>query len=137
VLANTEQPSNLQDSSIIPLINVVFLILIFLIITGQLMESDIVDVDIPESLSESIPPEEPLTLIVTVDNEIYFENTRVDSSEIRERIEDSWVENTNTPPDVLIKADGKLPVSSLQPILESLREAQLQKVTIATLQRTS
>jgi len=137
VLANTEQPSNLQDSSIIPLINVVFLILIFLIITGQLMESDIVDVDIPESLSESMPPEEPLTLIVTVDNEIYFENTRVDSSEIRERIEDSWVENTNTPPDVLIKADGKLPVSSLQPILESLREAQLQKVTIATLQRTS
>ncbi len=137
MLANTEQPSNLQDSSIIPLINVVFLILIFLIITGQLMESDIVDVDIPESLSESIPPEEPLTLIVTVDNEIYFENTRVDSSEIRERIEDSWVENTNTPPDVLIKADGKLPVSSLQPILESLREAQLQKVTIATLQRTS
>ena len=137
MLANTEQPSNLQDSSIIPLINVVFLILIFLIITGQLMESDIVDVDIPESLSESMPPEEPLTLIVTVDNEIYFENTRVDSSEIRERIEDSWVENTNTPPDVLIKADGKLPVSSLQPILESLREAQLQKVTIATLQRTS
>ncbi|MCY4657981.1 MAG: biopolymer transporter ExbD [Gammaproteobacteria bacterium] len=137
MLANTEQPSNLQDSSIIPLINVVFLILIFLIITGQLMESDIVDVDIPESLSESIPPEEPLTLIVTVDSEIYFENARVDSSEIRERIKDSRDENTNTPPDVLIKADGKLPVSSLQPILESLREAQLQKVTIATLQRTS
>ena len=136
MLFSTPQRSEFQDSSIIPLINVVFLILIFLVIAGQIKSSELFAVDLPESISQSTPAEEVLTLIVNEQSGLILENELVQLDEIAQKISDAKVGSDWSQMDLLVKIDGRLMVTELRPILMELKSAGLQKVSIATLQET-
>lgn len=134
MLFSSPQRNEFQDSSIIPLINVVFLILIFLVIAGQIKSSELFEVDLPESISESTPAEEVLTLIVSDQSKLVFENELVELSEITAKVSNARTERNLDEADVLVKVDGSLMVTELRPVLAQLRAAGLHKVSIATLQ---
>ena len=134
MLFNSPQQKEFQDSSIIPLINVVFLILIFLVIAGQIKSSELFEVDLPESISQSTPAEEVLTLIVNEQTKLVFENEIVELNEITTKVSDARSDRNTYDADVLVKVDGSLMVTELRPILAQLKAAGLQKVSIATLQ---
>ena len=123
-----------QDSSIIPLINVVFLILIFLVIAGQIKSSELFEVELPESISQSTPAEEVLTLIVNDQSKLVFENELVALNEITAKVADARTDRNSYEADVLVKVDGNLMVTQLRPILAQLKAAGLHTVSIATLQ---
>ena len=134
MLFNSPQQKEFQDSSIIPLINVVFLILIFLVIAGQIKSSELFEVDLPESISQSTPAEEVLTLIVNEQTKLVFENELVELNEITTKVSDARSDRNTYDADVLVKVDGSLMVTELRPILAQLKAAGLHKVSIATLQ---
>ena len=136
MLFSTPQRREFQDSSIIPLINVVFLILIFLVIAGQIKSSELFTVDLPESISQSTPVEEVLTLLVNEQSGLILENELVELNEIAQKISDAKMVSDSNQLDLLVKIDGRLMVTELRPILMELKSAGLQKVSIATLQET-
>ena len=121
-----------QDSSIIPLINVVFLILVFLIIAGQIANSDVYQVEIPQSLSQSDPKHEVLVLIINTDSQMFLDNEAVEMNELTGMLEKR--SQATLEPQVLIKADAGLLVADLRPILAKLKAAGLTRVSMATLQ---
>lgn len=135
MLFRTGEKSTFQDSSIIPLINVVFLILIFLIIAGQIKSSELFEVDLPESVSDSTPAEEVLSLIVNSQREVIFENELIDVDELSGKVAESRKDLSPDQANVLLKIDGRLMVSELRPVLAQLKSSGLQKISIATLQR--
>lgn len=134
MLFNSPQRNEFQDSSIIPLINVVFLILIFLVIAGQIKSSEVFEVDLPESISQSIPAEEVLTLMINDQSKLVFENELVELDEIAEKVSGARADKSSYDVDVLVKVDGSLMVTELRPVLARLKAAGLHKVSIATLQ---
>lgn len=136
MLFSTPQRRDFQDSSIIPLINVVFLILIFLVIAGQIKSSELFAVDLPESISQSTPAEEVLTLLVNEQSKLILENELVELDEIAQKISDTKIGTDSNQLDLLLKIDGRLMVTELRPILRELKSAGLQKISIATLQET-
>lgn len=129
-----DSPRTHGDNAVIPLINVVFLILIFLVITGQITNSDVYKVELPESVSQSTPPDITQTLIVNEERQLYLNNQATNLSELPDRLRELDDVSQITDIKLLIKADAGLPVSDLRPVLTSLREAGLQRVLIATIQ---
>ena len=117
----------------IPLINVVFLMLAFFMILGQIERSDAVRLDPPDSLSLEVQGDYAATLLITAQQSLYLNDRPLRreqlSSEIR-RILQAAADPQNV--RVLVKADATLPATELRLVLARLRTAGLLRVSLAT-----
>ena len=125
--------AQMQDNSMIPLINVVFLMLAFFMILGQIERSDAVRLDPPESLSREARGEYTATLLVTGRQSLYLNDQALRSEQLAREIR-RLIETSADPQvvRVLVKADATLPASDLRRILARLRAAGLLRVSLAT-----
>lgn len=117
----------------IPLINVVFLMLAFFMILGQIESSDAVRLDPPESHSLEVQGEYTATLLVTERQSLYLNDQALRSEQLAGEIR-RLLETSADPQGVrvLVKADATLPASDLRRILARLRAAGLLRVSLAT-----
>lgn len=122
-----------QDNSMIPLINVVFLMLAFFMILGRIEGSDAVRLDPPESLSRQAQDEYTATLLVTERMSLYLDDRPLPMERVEEEIR-RVLESSTDPQDVrvLVKADASLPANDLRQALARLRAAGLLRVSLAT-----
>ena len=122
-----------QETSMIPLINVVFLMLAFFMILGQIEPPDAVPLDPPESLSREVQGEYAATLLVAANQALYLDNRRLDAGQLAGEIR-RLLETAADPQSVrvLVKADGSLPATELREVLALLRAGGLLRVSLAT-----
>ena len=122
-----------QDNSMIPLINVVFLMLAFFMILGRIEGSDAVRLDPPESLSRQFQAEYTATLLVTERLSLYLDDRPLRLERVAEEIR-RVLDSAADPQEVrvLVKADASLPASDLRQVLARLRAAGLLRVSLAT-----
>lgn len=126
--------SNSSDDNMIPLINVVFLMLIFFMIAGQISKTDALETVPPESVNDrKLSDGESIDLLVSADGRVFIGDQSVARDELTEvlsqRVE--RVEDVNRL-TVRIKADADLPVTELKPLLSRIREAGLVKASLIT-----
>lgn len=117
----------------IPLINVVFLMLAFFMILGQIESSDAVRLDPPDSLSLEVQGDYAATLLITAQQSLFLNDRPLRreqlAGEIR-RILDTAADPQSV--RVLVKADAALPATELRLVLARLRTAGLLRVSLAT-----
>ena len=130
------QKAGLQDSAVIPLINVVFLILIFLVITGQITNTEPDGFSYPESISVLEPTDPPLQLLITSSKQLYLNGEPINMNELREIIKPRLTNIRSSEELLFLRADAQLLVNELRSLLSELKAMGLQKITIATLQRS-
>ncbi len=121
------------DDGVIPLINVVFLMLIFFMIAGQIQRSDAVAITPPNSISEIKKVEEPYIVLMRFDGALYFQDQPLEQQQLVEEL--SRLLTTTEQPDqikLLVKADAQLPVDKLKSLLKVLKSSGLQHVSLAT-----
>lgn len=121
------------DDGVIPLINVVFLMLIFFMIAGQIQRSDAVAITPPNSVSESKNIEEYYTVLMRSDGALYFQDQPIDQQQLAAEL--SQLLATAEQPDqikLLVKADAQLPVDKLKTLLKVIKSSGLQHVSLAT-----
>lgn len=71
----TGRRANNGDDNLVPLINIVFLMLIFFMVAGQISKSDAIKVEPPASISQQpLTETEPLDIIASAEGEIYIED---------------------------------------------------------------
>ncbi|MCY3885784.1 MAG: biopolymer transporter ExbD [Gammaproteobacteria bacterium] len=127
-----------SETQLIPLINVVFLMLAFFMIAGQVQKSDSVTLDTPISESESERKPNPITVSITIDEQIYLNGVLVARDELVSQLKSLIVESDSTPPPhILVKADARLAAIRTRTILGILRDAGIGEVALATLQTLS
>ena len=134
--SNPDRPRG--DHGLVPLINVVFLLLAFFMIAGQIQRSDAVRVAPPVSISETVPAERRLELAVVRDGTVYLDGDAVPLEELasvlRQRSPapaDSGSGNPDGRP-VLVKADADLEVARLEAVLLELVQAGVSRAALAT-----
>ncbi len=123
-----------SDNSVIPLINVVFLMLIFFMVAGQIQKSDPIQVTPPNSINETRPENDPDAMIVMGANgDIYLNDDLVQLENIEQTLTGLF-EGSADPQAfwVQIKADGDLDIASLRPLFSAIRRSGLTKVSVAT-----
>ena len=125
--------SNSSDDNLIPLINIVFLMLIFFMVAGQIQRTDSVKIDPPQSISSLLPKNESVTLIIEHTGAIHLDGAAVELDQLATLL--SGRASNQAAPSLQIKTDAALPAEKLYEILRHVREAGFQKVSLATRSR--
>jgi biopolymer transport protein ExbD len=113
-----------------PMLDVVFIMLIFFIVTASFIKEAGVEVNRPEA-STSNPKENVNILIaITGNDEVWMDGRRVDVRAVRANVERLHAENPKGA--VVIQADKVSTTETVVKVLDASREAGVMDVSLAT-----
>lgn len=120
--------SKRSDNSLIPLINIIFLLLIFYMIAGQISYSDGAVVDVPVSASDKqlAPPE--LQLTMTADGSVSINGVTPEPAALNQALRVALLAQADS--TVTIKADKNVRAHQLQSLLDSLKNMGVNNITL-------
>ena len=125
-----KRPRN-EDDRILPLINVVFLLLIFFMLAGRLAASDPFQIDPPVSLSEGKVAVEDLLVQVGAEGRLALNGQEMSEDGLGQAVAERLAEGTPAP--VRLKADGTVDATRVVAIMEILKDAGVETVQLLTL----
>jgi len=123
-LQASPRPRKSIDDQLIPLINIVFLLLIFFMVAGQITQTDAL-IEPPESLSRKPAPETPALLVLERDGAL-----RMDGRTIEPRALAAALGAYPAEPGITLAADRDVRASDLAPVLIAVRGAGFETVTL-------
>ncbi len=119
-----------DDQPILPLINVVFLLLIFFMIVGHLAAADPFHIEPPTSVSETEPGGQDHLILVGADGRVAFDGTVMDDAALAAALGGDGEQG-----QFRLKADGGADAVRLVEIMELMRGAGIEKVHLLTVPR--
>lgn len=120
-----------DDERVLPLINVVFLLLIFFMLAGRFVTPDLFRIEPPASASERLADARELVLLVAADGRIAVGGEEVPLARLTERAAAAVAETPGL--KVRLRADAASDAARMVSILEALRAAQIDSVQLLTL----
>ncbi|MBN1881766.1 MAG: biopolymer transporter ExbD [Deltaproteobacteria bacterium] len=113
------------------LIDVVLLLLIFFMISTTFILSPGLKVDLPESSAEDITQEEKdIIVVVTVDDEIFIGEDRMDGESLMKRLREFKDENPDS--NLIIQADEGASHGAVVVVMDSAKRTGFSMLSIAT-----
>ncbi len=113
-----------------PMLDVVFIMLIFFIVTACFIKEAGIEVNRPEA--STADPKENVNILVAISatNEIWMDQRRIDARAVRANIERLHAENPKGA--VVIQADNESNTETVAAVLDAAREAGVYDVSLAT-----
>ncbi len=115
---------------IAPLIDVVFLLLIFFMLTSSFIFQPGIRVNLPRAVTSEVLHKEQLVIMITDKNEVLINERPATSDELVSRISHAGAENQA----ILIKADKKSDLGKVIEIWDICRQVEVKQINIATTQ---
>lgn len=112
-----------------PMLDVVFIMLIFFIVTATFIKEPGVEIERPDATTATIKNSKIL-IAIDSDNKIWIDKNEIDESLIKDQVELLIAENPKSP--VVIQADGKGNIKTLNLVAQKVREAGVADISIAT-----
>ena len=116
--------------NMVPLINIVFLLLIFFMLSTTLVAPEKIIVETPQSENSEEQEEVSLTLTILRNGEIYLNNKITSIDTVLATFQASVQKNENL--NVLIKADANTTTKDVISVLKAARTARIENVALAT-----
>lgn len=114
--------------NIAPLMDVVFLLLLFFMLTSHLIQEPAIKIRLPESKTADAQNEQVKTILITKNAEVYFMDRRVDIGNLQRAIEESAAGGTND--FVRIKADRKADIGLLVKVIDEVKLSGITNFSI-------
>jgi biopolymer transport protein ExbD len=122
-----------QDDNLIPLINIVFLMLIFFMVAGHISQSDPVKVQPPSSVSDTQNKAEPMVILLGSNGQIAFQQEIVNKRELATELTNAFETAADKQAfNLLVKVDANLAVDELQAVLQLIKQTGIKRVALAT-----
>jgi len=117
------------DDKIIPMINIIFLLLMFFLIVGNI--SELVDEDVvpPRSTSNTLSTSAGTEWLLTRDGVVVLDGQAVGLSQLAARLEVSGP----LPERIILRADGNANSGALMPLMELLRKHGVETISLVTI----
>lgn len=119
-----------SEIDLTPMLDVVFIMLIFFIVTASFLKEAGIEVTRPESQTNEESENENMLFQVTSNNEIWFDGRRIDVRSVRANIERAHAENPQAA--VVISANENSDAETFLAITDAAREANVYEVSLAT-----
>ena len=119
-----------QELNVAPLIDVVFLLLIFFMLASTFIKPEAIDLMLEGSSTGGNAAEEMLNIEVVVDGTIRLNGLRLSMSQLETELA-SRIQGDQTRP-VTIKAAAEVPVQTLVSIMDRVRAAGTNNLRLAT-----
>ncbi|MEM7508383.1 MAG: biopolymer transporter ExbD [Pseudomonadota bacterium] len=115
-----------DDARVLPLINIVFLLLIFFMVVGRLSASDPFEIIPPKSVSTGAPPNEALLVSIGPEGELALNGELLDEAALLQRLSEAESD------ELRIKSDGRADAAQVVAMIEQLRIAGFASVRMMT-----
>lgn len=112
-----------------PMLDVVFILLIFFIVTAVFVKEAGYEVDKPIASTSEASTLEPILIAISPTGEIYMGGDLILLRNLRNRIEQRVAEAPNA--GIIIQADQEAPNSAVMAIMTAAREAEVSEIEIA------
>ena len=119
-----------DEERVLPLINVVFLRLIFFMLAGQLAASDPFRIEPPQSASEGPAVARELRVLVGPEGELALDGEAMAPEGLRRALAERLEAESSL--DIRLKADARVEATRVVEVMEWLREAGAQRVQLLT-----
>jgi biopolymer transport protein ExbD len=119
-----------SEINITPLIDIVFIMLIFFIVTATFVKETGIDVNRPDAQTATSQNKANILIAITEKNEIWIDRRRIDIRAVRPNIERLHAENPQG--SVVIQADKKSNTETLISVMDASRQAGVFNVAIAS-----
>jgi len=116
--------------NLVPLINIVFLLLIFFMLTGTLSKKDFFEVTPPKSNTSASAEAPELVILISKENIIALDNELINIDKL-EMLLSRELKNKDIE-EVLIKTDGNAKSGTLSQVIKHIRNAGIKRVAIVT-----
>ena len=130
IVAPPKRPRSTEEN-VLPLINIVFLLLIFFMLAGSLASPQAFDIQPPVSQSEAQARRDGLEIQIAADGEIAIDGQPIELDALEERARDAL----EADPDLALrlKADGDGDATRVVAVMQALRDAGGHKLRLITL----
>ena len=118
-----------MDINITPMLDIVFIMLIFFIVTASFVKESGIEVNRPDAPTAVKQEKANILVAISARNEIYIDRRRVDPRSVRANIERLHAENPQG--SVIIQADEESNTKTLIGVMDSARAAGVFNVSIA------
>jgi biopolymer transport protein ExbD len=126
------KPKKTTDDGLIPLINIVFLLIIFFMVAGQVSSVGNGAIQFPESFSRIEVNTKYINLRMDSKKKLILNENLVDLSELANRI----AQHGNSKElNINLSLDKKLQMQDVQPLLSQLRELQVATLNVVTMEK--
>src|SRR5210317_509687 len=119
-----------NEINLTPMLDVVFIMLIFFIVTASFIKEAGIDVNRPDApVTESKPEDANILVLINANDEIWIERRLIDPRAVRANIERMHAENPEG--SVVIQANNKSTNKILVEVMDSARLAGVYNISIA------
>ena len=119
-----------NEINLTPMLDVVFIMLIFFIVTAPFIKEAGLDVNRPDApMTQSKPEESNILVLINANDEIWIERRLIDPRAVRANIERMHAENPEG--SVVIQANKSSTNKMLVQVMDSARQAGVYNISIA------
>ncbi|MFT5592300.1 MAG: biopolymer transport protein ExbD [Oceanicoccus sp.] len=118
------------EIDITPMLDVVFIMLIFFIVTASFVKESGIEVNRPDASTSVAKPRANILIAITENGEIWINKRQVQESQVRANIERLHAENPQG--TVVVQADEEAKTKTLVAVMDAARAAGVYDVSLAT-----
>ncbi len=122
-----------SEINMTPMIDIVFILLIFFLVTTSFVKETGVDVNRPSAQSAERQERGNILIAITVNGEIWIENHLVDIRAVRANVERMLAENPEAA--AIVTADKESTTGLLVEVVDQARLAGISNVSIAAIKK--
>lgn len=120
-----------MDINITPMLDIVFIMLIFFIVTTSFVKETGIDPKRPVAETSTAKPTGNVLIGVDVDGQIWMNNRLIELSQVRQMVEDAIVENPES--SAVLIADEKSPTGVLIDVMDQVRLGGVTSVAVSAI----
>ena len=125
-----QQEDDSEEINLTPMLDVVFIMLIFFIVTASFIKEAGIDVNRPDApVTETKPEDANILVIINSNDEIWIDRRMIDPRAVRANIQRMHAENPNG--SVVIQANKASTNKMLVWVMDSSRSAGVYNISIA------
>lgn len=119
---------NLSPAIVVPLVNVLFLLLVFFLLSSSWVVPSSVTVKLPQGVTSETIQEENLVIILTAEDVLYLDDKVATMKTLRQELK----KKENKDRLILLKASQRASLGRVVDIWNLCRELKIEKINIAT-----
>ncbi len=119
-----------SEIDLTPMLDVVFIMLIFFIVTASFIKEAGIEVNRPEAVTAEQKKNAKILVAVSAGNQIWIDKRQVDSRSVRQQIERMHAENPKG--GLVVQADTHSSTRVVAAVLDAARDVGVEDVSIST-----
>lgn len=123
-------PRRKPSINITSLIDVLFLLLIFFMVSSTFQEHPAIRLDLPQASTAEPSTTDALTLSITPDGTVYLDDEEVDRAELAVRLRGAVAGDADV--TLILKADTVVPYGTVIGVIDTAKQAGIRHVTAFT-----